>query len=396
MPSIRIAVVSDLHCYYNNTGNEWNIKSYLTTNKSRNPSKNHPVQALLELIENDSSISADYLFCPGDITNEADDQGFITGWEFVRELAEGFKVLPENVFATIGNHDVNSRNAGKLNIFEFAKGIKKGFPLISNLASLEFFSKGYTFVELDDLRILILNTVLFHASKAEIKRGKLDLTQINEIEKYIIDHNDNKIKIVLSHHHPIPHERFGLGLDDVIVNGSNLIEILNQNHFDLFIHGHKHDPWLRYAPGSGKVIPVFSAGSFSATTNHILTGKRNTFHIVNLIKDDILNSHGTIKTWEYMPTIGWKEADSGEDCFPVYSGFGYKGNLSDLVNKTSTLVNAESEWLNWTDFIAHLPEVQFLTPDECLQFKTALKDEFNIITHPELPKKPQLIGKLHV
>lgn len=379
--------MSDLHCYHPKD-DKWPIDSYLTSNKLRSPSKDHPIQALLEILPSIVDSKIDYLLCPGDVANRADQQGFIDGWGFVLEIGQALKV--DEIISTLGNHDVDSRHIGSTDIYTIAKGIKKGFPINEVSLCNEFWANGFTFVEKENVRILVINSVFFHHTQSEIDKGKVDPTQLEAIEKYLSNLNDDKLKLALCHHHPLPHERFKLGSGDVIVGGNELIDLLNKYKFDLLIHGHKHDPWLRYAPGSGSSVPIFSAGSFSATTNQILNGKRNTFHLVTLTKTENA-SYGKIKTWEYLPNIGWKLADSGDDGFPVHSGFGFKGKIVDLINDTDRVIT--KDFMDWEKFIKEVPEVEFLTPDECIEFRNSLEIRFNIITHPPLPNRPKIIGK---
>lgn len=381
--------MSDLHCYHAADG-KWPIDSYLTSNKLRSPSKDHPVQALIEILPSIIDSKVHYLLCPGDIANKSDQQGFIDGWGFVLEVGQALGV--NEVIATLGNHDVDSRYLGSTNIYTVAKGIKKGYPIGELALCNEFWANGFTFVERESVRILVINSVFYHHHQNEIDRGRVDSTQLELIENYLTNMNDDKLQIALCHHHPLPHERFKLGTNDVIAGGNDLIDLLNREEFDLLIHGHKHDPWLRYAPGSRNSVPIFSAGSFSATTNHILNGKRNTFHLITLTKGPNF-TRGKIKTWEYLPNIGWKLADSGEDGFPVYSGFGFKGTINELVNKTEDII--ENQFLTWQSFLEKLPEVEFLTPDECIEFRNTLEEQCNIITYPPLPHRPKQIGKLH-
>src|SRR6185436_2471810 len=255
----------------------------------------------------------------------------------------------------------------------------------------KFLGRWIYFLEQKNLRILIINSVYFHRRENLAGYGKIGKGQLESIEQYLSNHNDDKIKIVLCHHHILPHERLNLGAEDLMVNGNELIDILNRYFFDLVIHGHKHEPLLRYAPGSTFTVPVFSVGSFSATTNTIITGNRNHFHLIKIRKIKNI-SKGNIQTWEFLPSRGWVPADAGENFFPVLTGFGYRGTIDTLVDKTENIINkSPTPFLDWKKFIQKLPDVQNLTPQGCLEFKNKLISK-NIITHPKLPKCPIQIG----
>src|SRR4051812_36651506 len=97
---VRIAVASDLHAV--EAGSQ---DSFLIAGAPRRPWKQHPIEALRRLIV-EEGITADYLVCPGDFTNQCSLLGFRTGWEAILEIA---RYLRADVIGTLGNHDVDSR-----------------------------------------------------------------------------------------------------------------------------------------------------------------------------------------------------------------------------------------------------------------------------------------------
>lgn len=400
MCEITIAVVSDLHCHHSRKFRKEDIPSrfsYLNTDLVRMPSKDHPVQSLLKLLTTEEHMTADYLLCPGDITNQVDVQGFITGWEFVKEIGEILRVEEQHIVATLGNHDVDSRyNICNDDVFKIAQSIGRNFPIADEGLTQEFWSKGYCFIENKDIRILVINSVKFHTNKDSAVKGKMDEKQIEGIETYLENHQDNKVQIAVCHHHPIEHARWNLGTEDTIELGGHLLDKLNYFKFDLLVHGHKHDPWLRYSQGNNDSLPIFSAGSFSATSNFMFNSAKNTFHIIKLIKEGKNKALGSIRTWEYLPSNGWRRADSGDQFFPPNTGFGFQGKLDDLVKKSIEIIDSgNGSFLNWHSFKKQLKDVSYLTPDECVEFRNKLSEE-GIITNPELPKEPNIIGKPHV
>ena len=180
--------------------------------------------------------------CPGDFTNKTDVQGFISGWDFTLEINK--ELEGKEVIATLGNHDVDSYETFSNYSLEIAKGIKKGFPLKDEDDCDKFWSKGCVFIEADDYRILVINSSHYHHNKKASGGGKVGDDLIDYIDEYLAKKNDDKINIALTHHHPIDHSRFKLGEEDKIINGDSLLEVLGKYNFDLFIHGHKHDPLL--------------------------------------------------------------------------------------------------------------------------------------------------------
>ncbi|HEY6976416.1 MAG TPA: hypothetical protein VH396_09000, partial [Chitinophagaceae bacterium] len=74
MIEIDIAIVSDLHCHHSQQftkDDKRQVHSYLHSDLLRLPANEHPVQSLLHLI-NEKTIKAEYLLCPGDVTNQVD------------------------------------------------------------------------------------------------------------------------------------------------------------------------------------------------------------------------------------------------------------------------------------------------------------------------------------
>jgi 3',5'-cyclic AMP phosphodiesterase CpdA len=395
---VRIAVVSDLHCHHSrkfyDSDSSFSNSSFLTTDLLRAPTSRHTVESLLELIKKEQ-LSADFLTCPGDITNQVDIQGFISGWGYVKEIAENLKVAKENIIATLGNHDVDSRfNISPDDVFMVAQGIGNGFPFAGQEMVDIFWAKGYVFLEYEHIRFLVINTVKFHSNKEAAARGKVNDTQLKEIREYLTAHKDAKLQVALCHHHPVMHSRFNLGEDDVIASGADLVDILNEQGIHLLIHGHKHDPWLRYSGGNNSSFPIFSSGSFSAQTNLMVSPARNTFHTIEISRVDFGRAKGIIRTWEYLFGIGWRRADSGDELFPQNAGFGFSGAVEELVESTITLIDGNANNLmNWEDFLARNPNVEYLTPAECKKFREMLSER-EIITHPELPKRPDFIGRI--
>src|SRR6185436_4469349 len=146
---ISFAVMSDLHCHHSRSfpkdasAKSFEVETYLLSDKLRNPSKEHPIESLIEVIKS-KELQADFLLCPGDITNKVDIQGFITGWEFINQIAEAFDIKKENLIATLGNHDADSRYKISDDVFEQARGIKRNFPVKDDKLCQSFWADGFT------------------------------------------------------------------------------------------------------------------------------------------------------------------------------------------------------------------------------------------------------------
>lgn len=373
---LRLAILSDLHCHPEKPEFKDN-NTHLFSAKLRSPVNEHPVEDLLELISK-KTIEVDLVLSPGDITDHCDKQGLFSGWSYVTEISRALKA--RGTIATIGNHDVDSRLNYSNHSFDIIKRIKQDFPIAKQHIGT-FWDKGFTFIEEPDLQILVLNSTHFHThSAAGTKvenpaiKGKVDSIQIEEIKQYLEDNNNpEKVKIFLCHHHPLQHSRLQLGEHDFIENGADLINLLGEYKFDLAIHGHKHDPWLRYEnTSSGHQIPILSSGSFSATNQTLYAGIWNYFHLVEVSKDGNLPAHGKVETFTYKPKSGWKN-DSAEGFLP-YTGFGFLGDLVSIVMKIEETLKGR-QVVEWNEILDAAPEILNLTPDKMTALENMLQQK---------------------
>lgn len=369
----KIAVVSDLHCHPEMRNSSEN-NTILFSAKLRSPINEHPVEDLLEIIEKDN-LEVDLLLSPGDITHQCDQQGFFSGWSYVKEISSALKST--DTIATIGNHDVDSRHTHSQYSLDIPKKVKQSFPISKNDIGT-FWDQGFTFIEKQEAQILVLNSTHFHTHYNKDKpvenpvvRGKVEAAQIEEIRRYLDSHKTEKIKIFLCHHHPVNHSRLSLGEHDFIENGEDLLNVLGEFRFDLVIHGHKHDPWLRYVNTyCGYQLPVLSSGSFSATNQILWAGKFNYFHIVELIKRGEAPALGAIVTYTFKNKSGWRK--DKEDGFWPYTGFGYLDGLSQIIDKIEATLK-DRQVVPWADILAVAPEIKFLIPDKMLELERLLE-----------------------
>ncbi|MFL9485195.1 metallophosphoesterase family protein [Chitinophagaceae bacterium LWZ2-11] len=394
---LKIAVISDLHCHPERKKSSEN-NTLLFSDKLRMPTMDHPVEHLLEIIASEN-VNVDLVLSPGDFTHQSDRQGFFSGWSYVTELARAMN--SKSVIATIGNHDIDSRHQYSEYSFDIPKKIKQNFPLESKYLGT-FWESGFTFIEQENYQILVINSTHFHTHynvDATIEnpavKGKIDRAQIEQIEKYLKLNNDNtKIKIALCHHHPVKHSRNELGEHDFVENGDELIDVLGKYKYDLFIHGHKHDPWLRYInAGNGHLLPVLSSGSFSATNQISWINKFNYFHIIEFTKDNSSNSTGKIETWTFKRANGWKK--DKEDGFYPYTGFGYLDNLKDLSDKIEALLlPALNGMLPWSSLLQSIPEIENLTPEKMEELESFLNTK-QIFLNEKIGLRPKHIYIYH-
>jgi 3',5'-cyclic AMP phosphodiesterase CpdA len=369
---LRLAIVSDLHCHpKRNEKEEGKNETYLLTDKLRIPSHDHPVNDLLDKINKKEIPEVDITLCPGDFTDKANVQGFISGWGFSLEIHRALK--SKEIIATVGNHDVDVYGQHSNYTLDIAKAIKRNFPIEDGNELNTFWAKGCVILERDECRILLINSSHFHYNKDASKSGKVGDEMIEYIEDYLSKHNDDKIKIAMSHHHPIDHSRLKLGEEDKIVNADALLNVLGKYKFDLFIHGHKHDPLIRYhnTTEHNHRLPIFASGSFSSYSNLMYTGVRNAFHIITLYKNGVCK--GEIDTWTFLPHIGWGQPEDASG-FPAYTGFGCDTKVDDLVKSVNAIMSSQNK-AEWKSIVRQVPDLPFLLPDEGKLLEEKLKEK---------------------
>ncbi len=371
---LTITIISDLHCKHSSSDKAGDI-SFSSTNlysdilRTNNPPI-HPVHALLQNINsNKEQFKSDLLLCPGDITDKVDAQGYITGWSFLEEFKEAMQA--KKLFATIGNHDVDSRRKTPSELpFFISRSIKSNYPIEDQELQQKFWSNHFCVYECDEYALLIFNSCYSHISSGDAAKAKITETIIQEIEDELKKIDPQKTKIALCHHHPLNHSNTSYPDADVIDKGELLLDILCKYHFVMLIHGHKHEIKIRYYNS----LLVFCAGSFSSQENLRETESDNVFHQIQVFK----NNTGVIKTWVYGARSGWVHK-SGKK-FPATCGFGYKGVIKELAEKINSWFrnNSNSKLDKFSNLIAMIPEAQFLLPQEQMELETFLAEQYKI------------------
>jgi predicted phosphodiesterase len=388
--NLKIAVISDLHCHRKSSNNNIQESYFLTD--AVIPDNQNPLESFRHLIKK-KNLTADILIMPGDITNKCDQDGFEYGWKIVKEVGSLLGV--KFIIPTIGNHDVDSRKLFSSNPFNKIQNFSSDFPFDSELTNKTFWENGFVFFEGANFRVLVINSAYDHQTVAAAEHGNLDQTTLNEIEEQLkkLKAEAKEFNIAICHHHPIPHERHYLGTQDLMFNGTQLVEILGQYGYQMIIHGHKHDPMIRYSSGGANSPIVFSAGSFSAFKSLLLQGAYNTFHIINLDgteKQDCENQ-GTVDTWFFTPSKGW-DSDVNNEYFLPNIGFGCRTPLSQLAKRVYTWFNNGTiDNYDWNEFVTNFDMINHLLPNDKKKLGENLQG-FKINVYPKFPLQPEIIS----
>lgn len=368
--TLRLAIVSDLHC----TDNPARRKlTHLHPDTPGVPVSRHPVEALKKLIKDDG-LKVDILLCPGDITDQINNSGFYAGWRYLEEIGSALSV-GDNIFATLGNHDVNSRIEKPGEAFVIAKNLRNNYPVPTAELQASYWGEHFCIVEKEDYRLFIFNSVHDHYNLENCKSISLDIATLHRIDEQLTKTDKTKIGIAMSHHHPISHASIDYQDTDIIDKGDQLLAILQKNGFTFYLHGHKHEPVLRSING----LAVLGAGSFSSLENLKETQSENMFHIV-----EIEQHRGIIESWDYGIKSGWHKKN-GSSSFPNLAGYGYFGTIQDLAERINTWLEVKESKSSNLKFLAiDIAEIFYLRPDQQKELEQQLENQHEIEIMPNI------------
>lgn len=379
---LKIAIISDLHCMYRDSKTV-SYNTHLYSNANKFPVARHPIYSLVDMLKN-KDINADYLLCPGDITNTADSQGLISGWNFLKEVKVQLK--SKDLLATIGNHDVDSRKKYSKDPHQNLRALDSDFPVPNDLQD-KFWSNNYVFYEKDDVLILLYNSCYNHNSPENSAESIILQSTLDKIEADLKSIGNKKYKIAMCHHHPMKHSNPDIEYKDgdVIENGDKLLKLLDNNNFQLLIHGHKHDPAIKLQNS----LHIFASGSFSSLMNITALGADNCFHIIDFYAN---TRKGTIKTWVYAPTKGW--VTKKDTYFPCNTGFGSDFKVEHIAKKCQEVFQTKKlDTISYKELKEEIEDLCFLRPDQQTELNDVLKNIYQIYTIPDLPNEPTILIK---
>lgn len=382
MSTLKIGVVSDLHCKYRNE-HETFTSTFLYSNEFPGLTKTHPISALEVLIDKEN-LQVDIVLCPGDISDKADDQGLITGWGYLEKIRKMLKAT--SLLASVGNHDIGNRDVSNKDPFYKLKYLDRNYPTPDKSLNDKFWSKGFCLFENGEYAVLLFNSSWSHVNVSSAYSSSITQAQLDEIEEDLSKLTSNiKFKFFLCHHHVLTHSNVDYSDTDFIDKGDKLIALLNQFKFQIVIHGHKHDPRLTIQNS----LPIFCSGSFSSRMNLTETGAENTFHIIELEPGV---SKGTIKSWSLSQAKGWiPKLDS---YFPFFIGFGYNGDLKHLADNCKSLLNGKNV-LYFNELLMDIPEIAYLSPTQQEDFSSILKSDHKLVFSPSFPNTPNVITEIY-
>jgi len=380
-PYIRIAVISDLHCQ---KVIENSKRSRLHTELLDHPINENPIESFKKIIINKKK-NVDYFFVLGDVADKGNIEGFILGVKFIKEI--NTLLNAEKLIFAVGNHDMHRQIANDtIQDSEYMMKRSNGFPFQfkgndqDKIIENEFWANKYCVIEDDKTLILVLNTSCFMGQENSLKSIIFDEEMRESMENTMLKYKPSKkLKIAICHHHPIPLSDINANYTslDCIDRGDVLIKLLKDNNFTLLMHGHKHFPRLKYDDN----FPIFCSGSFSSLENTSAFNEDNTAHFLDVFQDG--NTYkGRIETWIFNSIEGWIQSSDLKSRFPIYTGFGSRIEISNIVEniydnfykKYETSDSIEKYIpIDMNDISEKVNDINFLTPLQLNQLEKELE-----------------------
>ncbi|MDF2991440.1 MAG: hypothetical protein K0S37_1954 [Microbacterium sp.] len=335
----------------------------------------------LEQLVLNEKLSADYLLLPGDIANRANAEGLQYGWRRSHTIAAS---LGAHLIATAGNHDVVTHSFTE-DPQQMLRDLLPSFPTGDPEVDVAYWDRGWTVVEHDDHRFVVLNSTAdfppFPRDAGEeagalyrltVERGGLAANVEQELEAYL-DSAPPKLNILLVHHHPVEHQ-LPTGLQDTygpMRRGSELIDLLTSAHSTgrwLIVHGHKHVPQLAAATSTSANGPiVLCAGSLGAKLwDPVTTVARNQFHILEVTADLSGTGPGLlgkVESWTWGVGVGWYRSERRGSGLPGLTGFGNTTEPRVLLSRIDAAVpETPGMFVQHHELIRTVPELPYLMP----------------------------------
>ncbi|MGS1021375.1 metallophosphoesterase family protein [Burkholderia glumae] len=373
---ITFAVLSDLHAAPKSSdpkGTE--VKLYSDADSFSQ--HDNPLSSLYELVSRESLI-ADFVICPGDMTNRADGGALKFVWEQLHLLKQ--KLGAQEVIATVGNHDVDSRGHNEGTIpREALMRLLPRFPIADDALADHFWAHGYFLTTIGRVRFLVLNSSWLHEHRDELERGAVTGYTLEKLRRDLDGQHGPEFNVAVCHHHPHVHSELDLG-GDIMLNGQKLLDTLSSNGAWLVVHGHKHHPKIELAQGEFQQPVVLACGSFSGRLEGANASvSRNYFHMVQVERfGEDAELRGVVKSWNWVQGYGWKDYGNANVTFPSRLGFGFEGSVQQLARAVVDSMGTH-QLMKWDAMLKLQPDLAHLTPRKFNALSSTLNTKHNIV-----------------
>lgn len=386
----RIAILSDIHFGKHSRTLSFTVPGEETQDKSK---ETYSLEE--ELIDLLKRMGPQYFFVAGDLTSIGQPQEFYYCEEKIISIAQQVGVEEKNIICVLGNHDIDwsiselgDKNITKDTNNQVGDIIKQKYQLIAaNCAKysmdrlvLKYDDEGpapYSgIVKRDEFIVFILNSGWYCTHDQQFSHGKLESSQLEWLKKVVSEFKeDNRIKIILMHHHPFNYSYPIPSVDiSTIEEGAELIEIAASNGIDIIVHGHRHHPRVETIKigSDSKPITMICAGSLSVNSHYRNNGEiPNTIHFLDVDRD---KEYQIVRNFKFTEASGWEPIDKYCKETPIDSVMkvGKVFSPDHIKAAIEKYIDCDKQQLDWEDL------------EECLQFMSykKLNDKFIEILAP--------------
>lgn len=314
----------------------------------------------------------DAVICPGDLTDKADETALTQVWARLCALADS---LGAKLIATAGNHDHDSRADGGFDPMTYLKQLDPPFPVREEHESLRYFARNFARIDTADHTFISVNSGALGGYQGpdgdEYRHGRVQPADMKQLSRSLQETPPRRTRVLVIHHHPVQLPAVDLNEHSRIKDAELLLDLLGADGSWLIIHGHKHRPWIQYAPGGGGSPVLFSAGSFSAPLDGVLAqSTKNQFYLLDLITDSEaveldLGTAGRFRAWSHSPMAPKAWVPSGStDGLPAAGGFGWRADPWRLASRVRDHVIGAGKDVDFEGLIDWEPRLPFLSPDD--------------------------------
>lgn len=137
--ALRVLVLSDLH--YTTAPSNDAAGSWLTTDTPKT-NQDHPLFALNDLLKDQPPI--DLILCAGDICDKADGTALAQAWRELNDLAahSGARLI-----ATVGNHDLDSRDSKEIDPRGVLYDLSPAFPSGDEAIRDKYWARNFAIID---------------------------------------------------------------------------------------------------------------------------------------------------------------------------------------------------------------------------------------------------------
>jgi 3',5'-cyclic AMP phosphodiesterase CpdA len=311
------------------------------------------------------------------MTNRAEAGALRFVWDKLHELKQ--RLNAQEVIATVGNHDVDSRGHSE-GAFprEALMRLVPRFPIGDDSLADHYWAHGYFLTTVGQVRFLVLNSSWLHEHRDQLEHGAVTDYTLEKLRRDLACPSDAEFDIAVCHHHPHVHSELDLG-GDIMLNGQKLLDVLSGNGTWLVLHGHKHHPKVERAQGEFQQAVVLACGSFSGRLEGPnATTSRNYFHMVEVERFGVDQElRGVVTSWAWIQGLGWKNYGTTDATFPSRLGFGFEGSVPQLAREVVDAMGSH-QLMKWEAMLKMQPNLAHLTPRKFNALSKTLDAKHNI------------------